>query len=420
LFFLAKLPTRDSLMCAQFPRAPRALARSRSAECVNDCSAAESCFGLWKGLAMLMRSRSMVLPGLFVVFCACSAPPTTGQDLSGGEHSVENAGSTASPIVNGTKASAYEEAALVDMYQQGQLFAACSASVIAPKVVLTAGHCVDGVDSWKVTTPYAGGQKANASSGATYDWHENGAETVNPNHHDIGLIFLDTAIKLTSYPALAQKPVKDGTNIVNIGRILNGTLSSSNLYVSSSISVSDGAQDGFPFDYSANEVIESGDSGGPDELPGQTPHLIVAVNSGAGQGSEVLARVDLLYTWIQQQIQSHGGNGNTGGNDAGTTTPDAGGTDDDAGSTSGGHDAGSSSGDDAGTSPTGGHDGGGKAADAGKGSGGNNDNGGTGDAPVGQAGGCATAPSRGGNASVFALGVGLALAAAARRRRRVA
>jgi len=198
------------------------------------------------------------------------------------------------------------------------LFGYCSGSVIAPKVVLTAGHCVDGFTNWKITAPNASGQKASAASGTTYDWAEHGSETVNPNHHDIGLIFLSTAINLTSYPVLATTGLGNGSSIVNIGRINNGSLSTTNLYVSKSIAVTSGSSSGFPYDYAATDVIQSGDSGGPDEVPGSSPHLIVAVNSGAGGSSEVLARVDLLATWISGQIASHGGTSTGTGTGTGT------------------------------------------------------------------------------------------------------
>jgi hypothetical protein len=105
--------------------------------------------------------------------------------------------------------------------------------------------------------------------------------------------------------------VADGTRIVNIGRINNGVLSNTSLFVSKPIPVRGATSVGFPFDYVAMEVIESGDSGGPDELPGTDPHQIVAVNSGAGGGTEVLARVDLLRSWILGKVASHGGGGGT-------------------------------------------------------------------------------------------------------------
>ena len=63
----------------------------------------------------------------------------------------------------------------------------------------------------------------------------------------------------------------------------------------------------------------------------ENSHKIVAVNSGAG-GGEVLARVDLLYTWIQMKIASHGGGGNVPIPDGGVPTLDAGTGSADAGS----------------------------------------------------------------------------------------
>jgi MYXO-CTERM domain-containing protein len=244
----------------------------------------------------ILHSRSLVILGA-LVGCSGNAP-------------IEHASAESSAIVGGQPASKYPEAVLIDMYQDGQLYAACSGSVIAPQVVLTAGHCVDGTDSWTVTAPFAGGQTATGQNGTTYDWHESGSENVNPDHHDIGLVFLDNPITLNQYPELASSPLADGAKVLNIGRIQDGMLSHSALYVSQPVTVSDGTQVGFPFDYGADEVIQSGDSGGPDEVPESRTHKIVSVNSGGGNG-EVLARVDLLYTWIQHQIAKHGGGGFT-------------------------------------------------------------------------------------------------------------
>lgn len=251
-------------------------------------------------------SFAFLVPGLLgaLMAGACLAPADSREQTTD-----ETLGRDGRAIVGGTKASAYPEAVLIDMKQNGQVTAACSGSLIAPKVVLTAGHCVYQFDGWDITAPYANGQKVTASSGVTYDW-TNATETVDPGMHDLGLIFLDKAITLSTYPTLAQKPLANGSQVVNIGRINNGTLSSANLYVSKAITVRNASSQGFPYDYVASEVIESGDSGGPDEIPGT--HTIVAVNSGAGGGTEVLARVDLLYPWIQQQVAAHGGSGSGG------------------------------------------------------------------------------------------------------------
>jgi V8-like Glu-specific endopeptidase len=225
---------------------------------------------------------------------------------------------TQRPIIDGTTASAYPEAVLVDMKQGGQVTSICSGALIAPRVVLTAGHCVHGFDGWNIKAPFASGQTASSTSGATFDWKNDG-EFVDPDQHDVGLVFLSKDITLTSYPKIAKAGLVSGTKIVNVGRIRNGVASYTKLYVSTPIAVKSGTQYGFPFDYAAPEMIESGDSGGPDLLPGAAPHTVVAVNSGSGGGTEVLARVDLVASWIEQQIAAHPGSGSAGGG----TTPAA-------------------------------------------------------------------------------------------------
>jgi trypsin len=315
-----------------------------------------------------MREKTLFFLVALAAASGCSAAPTTR----------EATGSASSSIVGGTPATTYQEAALVDMFQNGQLFAACSGSVIAPQVVLTAGHCVDQVTSWKVTAPYANGQTSTAEQGALFDYKDNADDTVNPNLHDIGLVFLDTPITLSAYPELAQSELASGAQIVNIGRIQNGQLSNADLFVGSPVTANDATSSGFPFDYIATDIIEAGDSGGPDEVPSSPTHLIVSVNSGGGSGTEVLARVDLLYGFIQQQITAHGGGGFPAAVlDGGTPAVEGGGPDNqvDSGSGAGGSGGGGGA---ASGGGNGGSSGGGAAGGDGNGSG-------NGDSPSGGA-----------------------------------
>jgi hypothetical protein len=208
----------------------------------------------------------------------------------------ENAGVAMEAIVGGQPASStYPEAVLLNMRTAENAWYSCSATVIAPKVVLTAGHCVDGIAEWYV---YAGTNYRTSTKAETYDWAENGASNVNPSHHDIGLVYLSDPIVLSSYPVLGQTKQPDGTSALSVGRVLDGTVTNS-LY-DAPITLTDGSSIGYPYDYSSGVVIQHGDSGGPVFLSGT--HTLVAVNSGAGTTLQVTARVDLLYSWIQSKI----------------------------------------------------------------------------------------------------------------------
>ena len=214
---------------------------------------------------------------------------------------------TSSPIRNPTgPATAYPEAALVDM-GGGR----CSGAVVAPRVVLTAGHCVTGASSWTVTTPYAKDannqpQKRKAT-GSWTDYVSWGGQ-VNPNTPDVALVFFDNGepFKLATWPRIQMTQLPNGTKAINVGRVSNNQLSNSNLYVGAAITLSQSGS--FPHSYSSTEIIQSGDSGGPVFLTGGTPHTIVAVNSGAG-GGQILARTDAVAAKITQLINQHGGPG---------------------------------------------------------------------------------------------------------------
>jgi len=240
----------------------------------------------------------------------------------------------AQPIVNGTAATSYTEAALVNT----DTFI-CSGAVIAPRIVLTAGHCVVDATSWTVVAPYASKQTATGHQSWT-DYVATG-ESVNPATLDVAVIILDKAINLTTYPKLASSVSAAGTQAINVGRIRNGQASFSGLFYGSPVTLQSGSSYGFPKSYISSEIIEAGDSGGPVYVGTGANRTIAAVNSGAGGGTQVLARVDLAYAKIQQLIAANGGSGGSSSSSSSSSGGSSSGGSSSGGSSSGGSSSGS-------------------------------------------------------------------------------
>lgn len=255
----------------------------------------------------IVRRGSLVAVGVVLAavggLTAC-APPG-GEPASDGQ---------AQAIVGGEQASELSEAALIDA-NAGFI---CSGAVIAPRVVLTAGHCVPDATSWTIVVPFANKQRATARKAWTE--YKDMGDSVNPNSNDVALLILDTPITLPSYPALATSPVPNGTRAVNVGRIKNDKASSTALFKGAPVRLDLGKPSGFPFSYISDEVIESGDSGGPVYVGTGSSRTIVAVNSGGGDGTQILARVDLAYAKIQKVIADNGGGGAGGSSSGGSSS----------------------------------------------------------------------------------------------------
>jgi hypothetical protein len=233
----------------------------------------------------------------FAVLSAVACSPSSD------DGAIEHA---SAPIVGGTPATAYPEAVVVT--SSGII--PCSGVVLAPRVVLTAGHCQSPTKSYVVDAPNAAKQHVTGSDDwTTYD----GSATTSS---DTLLIFLDTPIALATYPAIADAPSPAGTSVVEVGRTLNGVIDTDD-YVSPPVTLQGtGDSLGFPFNYRAMpDISEDGDSGGPVELAGASVHTVVAIvdtdtteqNINEEEPIDLFARLDVVHDAIEAQIAAHGG-----------------------------------------------------------------------------------------------------------------
>jgi len=238
-----------------------------------------------------------------------------------GEPAIDGpTGSTRSGIENGSPATAFPEAVVVT----ASGFLPCSGVVLAPRVVLTAGHCRSTTKKYMVSAPNANHQTASGSN----DWSTFDGEAKTSS--DTLLIFLDGDITLDVYPTIPEGEVAAGTEVVDVGRTLNNVITTS-VYVSPTVTIQGtGDSLGFHYNYQAlPDISQDGDSGGPIELVQGAAHTVVAIvdtdtveqNITEATPIDLFARLDLVRDAVLAQVAAHGSDA---GRSADAAAPEAG------------------------------------------------------------------------------------------------
>jgi hypothetical protein len=221
---------------------------------------------------------------------------------------------------------------------EGEFSHRCSGSLLSPTVFLTAGHCVEGVESARVYFQQDAGAHFDPALGydpitgypdecftqpcTTSDQLFNyGYPAGFPNTRDIGLLILDEPIVLSEYGALAAAGSLDGLATQRGRQQITFTVSGYGLtytnpavttsfrerLMASSILVNlrSALTGGFNLQTSNNPGIGGGtcfgDSGGPVFYGGPSSNVIVGVTS-FGLSRNVCAGVDFAYRTDQTDV----------------------------------------------------------------------------------------------------------------------
>lgn len=241
---------------------------------------------------MHLRTAAPVLAGLAILAgCATDA--------------AEDPSAT-SAIKNGTPAKEIRGAAFVDAYKDASLVARCSGIALDDRTVLTAAHCTDGATRFEVKLPYANASGSTTKAVVYPDWRAVAPGTFPTNRHDVAYLALDDAplaIAAEAYGKLAAKPVKDGSALVEVGRVQNGAYSATDLFKSTARPGVSATRRGYPFALSLKgQVGEQGDAGGP-VLTAAGEIVGVIGGTGGVTGLEYVSKLDApALAWLKAQV----------------------------------------------------------------------------------------------------------------------
>ena len=179
----------------------------------------------------------------------------------------------------------------------GRVVGSCLGVMVAPRVAITAGHCVSERAEISVRPATVGGSKKTVAV-QSY-WFDPDADSsdgkVDMDSTDVALLVLAQPLAMPSYARYARGPLDAATPALGI-RHGDGVLESMRFTLRP---VRSAARY-----YISTGFAKPGDSGSPVFVGRGEGRIVVGVLAGGGPGREVFARIDLMAAKLDELVAS--------------------------------------------------------------------------------------------------------------------